>query len=190
MDGHSDSARPLPEMLGDVPPEHDLRGRLIVLVIYACGAAAWVGISAAGEDWVTRLALLIVTAPLFGVAAFIARAVQRFACWSWFFLGAWAVLLLPAAVGVLVYEDDAGTAAVVSAAVVMLSLGALHYLWVRRWDFWTDARLDLRRQRPRAVTAEWRAARLASIGASPVVRRTVSPQPGALWRRSTSAVRP
>lgn len=190
MDASPNSARPLADMLGAVPPEHDLRGRIIVLMIYACGALAWAGIAADGPDWGTRLALAVLAAPVFAVAAFIARAVERFACWSWFFLSAWAALLLPGAVGVLIYEDDAGTAAVLSAAAVTLSLGALHYLWVRRWDFWADARLERRRPRPRAVTPEWRAARLAQIGAQSVRSgRTVSPRPGALWMRRTPAVR-
>jgi hypothetical protein len=178
-------------MLGDVPPEHDLRGRMVVLMIYACGAIAWgtVVFDMPGT-WEDRLVRLVVGAPLFGFAWFMARAVERFACWSWFFLSAWAVLLLPGAVGVLMYEDDAGTAAVVSAAAIMLSLGALHYLWVRRWDFWADTRFERLRPRRRVVTPEWRAARLAGIGTGAVrVRRTVSPRPGALWMRSASAVR-
>ena len=185
MERHSESSAPLADMLGDVPPEHDLRGRLIVLAIYACGALLWVGfLFEAGP------AMFLVGASVFAFAAFIARAVDRFACWSWFFLGAWALLLLPGAVGVLVYEDDAGQAAVISAAAVMLSLGALHYLWVRRWDFWTDTRLEVRRPPPpRAVTPEWRAARLARIGSQPVRSRSVSPRPGALWMRRMTGIR-
>ncbi len=75
-----------------------------------------------------------------------------------------------------------------AAAMAMMLLGALHYLWLRRWDFWTDARLERRRPPPRAVTPEWRAARLARIAAEAGrVRRTVSPRPGALWMRRTCA---
>ena len=185
----SEPAPPLADMLGDVPPEHDLRGRMIVLVIYACGAIAWATVVFdMPGGWEERLLRFVVGAPVFGCAWFIARAVERFACWSWFFLGAWAVLLLPGAVGVLAYEDDAGLAAVLSAVAVMLSLGALHYLWVRRWDFWADTRLERLRPRRRVVTPEWRAARLARIGADHGrARRTVSPRPGALWMRRTRA---
>lgn len=186
MDQPAASPRPLADMLGDVPPEHDLRGRMIVLMIYACGVVAWgtVVFDMPG-DRVDRLIRLLAGAPLFGCAWFIARAVERFACWSWFFLGAWAVLLLPGAVGVLAYEDDAGMAAVISAAAIMLSLGALHYLWVRRWDFWADPRLVSLRPRTRHVTRQWRAARLARIGTAPRPR-AASPRPGALWMRRSA----
>jgi hypothetical protein len=75
-----------------------------------------------------------------------------------------------------------------AAAGVMMLTGALHYLWLRRWDLWTDARLEHRRPPPRAVTAEWSTARLARMAAEAGrVRRRVSPRPGALWMRRTSA---
>jgi hypothetical protein len=177
-------------MLGKAPPEHDLRGRILVLMIYACGAM-WVTVvfdmPAGWEGWLFGF---VVGAPAFAVAAYIARAVNRFACWSWFFLAGWFALALLPIVGAFLYADLGEPESVTAAAGAMMLLGALHYLWLRRWDFWTDARLELRRPAPRAVTPEWRAERLARIGTEPArSRRTVSPQPGALWMRRTSAVR-
>jgi hypothetical protein len=190
MDEHPGSARPLVEMLGDVPPEHDLRGRLIVLAIYACGALFWVGFLFEADGWGAGLAIFLVGAPVFAIAAFIARAVERFACWSWFFVGGWLALFLLPIVAAFAFRDIRDGEAVTAAAIAMMLLGALHYLWVRRWDFWADARLEARRPAPRAVTPEWRAARLACIGARPLrSRRAIPPQPGALWKRRTFAVR-
>jgi hypothetical protein len=191
VDAHIDRTRPLAEMLGDVPPEHDLRGRIIVFIIYACGAAAWAttlfDVRGGWGAWMFRF---VVGASVFAVATYIARAVNRFACWSWFFVGGWFALALLAIVGAFSYADMGDPEAVTAAAVAMMLLGALRYLWLRRWDFWADARLELRGPPPRAVTSEWRAARLAQIGAQSVrSRRTVSPRPGALWMRRTSAVR-
>lgn len=187
MDEHPDPTCPLPDMVGDVPPEHDLRGRLMVLGIYACGAVLWAGIVFEAWEWGTRLALLIVAAPLFATAAFIARAVNRFECWSWFFVVGWFALFL-SGIGTAFFLGDFTRSEMVSAAAMaMMLLGALHYLWLRRWDFWADARLERRRPPPRAVTPEWRAARLARMAPEAGrVHRTVSPRPGALWMRRTS----
>jgi hypothetical protein len=190
MDAHSDSARPLAEMLGDVPPEHDLRGRVIVLVIYACAALVWAEILIKADGWGVALALLVVTAPVLAVAAYIARAVNRFECWSWFFISGWFSLFLIGIVAAFAFRDFHESEVVSAAAVAMMLLGALHYLWLRRWDFWADARLEARRPALRAVTPEWRAARLARIGAQSVrSRRTAPPRPGALWMRRKSTVR-
>jgi hypothetical protein len=189
MEEHSDSTRPLPDMLGDVPPEHDLRGRMIVLTIYACGTLVWAGFVFEGDEGPgPRLVFFIAGALIFVWTALVARAVERFACWSWFFVAGAAVLALPGAAGALVYDDLSGSGAVAAAAGVMLSLGTLHYLWVRRRDFWIDARLERLRPRSRVVTPEWRAARLARIGTQSVcARRRVSPRPGALWMHRTGA---
>jgi hypothetical protein len=164
---------------------------MIVLTIYACGAVLWATVVFdMPGGWVDWLLRFVVGAPLFACAWFFARAVERFACWSWFFVGGWLVMLLLAAVNTLSYRGifDAGGAS--AAAGGMMLLGVLHYLWLRRWDFWADTRLESLRVRPRVVTPEWRAARLARIQAGtgrPC--RTVSPRPGALWMRRTHAVR-
>jgi hypothetical protein len=194
MDAHADSARPLPDMLGEVPPEHDLRGRMLVLLIYACGTMLWAAFLLMGDTWGQRVVLFIVAVPFFATAAFLARAVTRFECWSWFFVGGWfALVFLVIVAGFLVsaFSPVGFTEAemMTAAPIAMMLLGALHYLWLRRWDFWTDAMLERRRPRLRAVTPEWRAARLAGIGSQTVRRRTVSPRPGALWLARTSDVR-
>lgn len=188
MEGHTESARPLPDMLGDVAPEHDLRGRMIVLVIYASGALAWAalvfGMRGVGE----RLVGLVVGALLFACAAFVARAVERFACWSWFFAVGWLVLILVEVALNFSYQPLSGAEAVSVAAGAMMLLGALHYLWLRRWDFWVDARLERRRRGARVVTPEWRAARLAAMGPSGRARLP-APVAGALWMRRASPAR-
>ncbi|HEU4884309.1 MAG TPA: hypothetical protein VFT45_18785 [Longimicrobium sp.] len=159
-------------------------------MIYACGTAMWaIVVFDAPGGWGMWVLGFAVGAPVFAVAAYIARAVDRFACWSWFFVGGWFALALLTIVGAFSYADLGDPEALTAAATAMMLLGALHYLWVRRWDFWADARLERRRPPPRAVTPEWRAARLARMGTQTVRRRTVSPQPGALWMRRTSPVR-
>ncbi|MBW3570623.1 MAG: hypothetical protein KY467_05915 [Gemmatimonadetes bacterium] len=176
---HSD--RPLPEMVGDAAPEHDLRGRIIVRVMYGCGVLAWATLPfAENATWGERLALFVGGALVFAWTALIAGAVERFACWSWFFVVGWFVLLLLGALDTLSYEHrtrgEAGSAC--AAALVLLS--ALHYLWLRRWDFWADARLEARCV-VRRVTPEWRRARLARMRAAPQRLPGGSPRPGELW---------
>jgi hypothetical protein len=121
--------------------------------------------------------------------AYVANGLRRFECWAWFFVAGSLVMPLPGVAWILFGEPSPATTVTTSAAFMMLA-GALHYLWVRRWDFWNDARLERRRKAPRAVPPEWRAARLARIGAGPLrSRRAIPPQPGALWMRRPSAVR-
>ena len=125
---------------------------MMVLGICACGAVPWVGIVLEGDGWATRLALFVVAAPIFATAAFIARAVNRFQCWSWFFVIGWFALFLLGIGTAFSLGDFTRPEMVSAAAMVMMLLGALHYLWLRRWDFWADARLERRRPHPRAVT--------------------------------------
>jgi hypothetical protein len=187
MNEAPDSARPLAEMLGDVPPEHDLRGRLLVLGIYAAGAVFWATVVFEGNSgWGERLGWFVAASPVFVCASIFARAVERFTFWSWFVLAVWLGGFLVAGVAAFFYGDLSQAEAVSAAAAVMMTLGGLHYLWLRRRDFWADLRVEHRRPAPRAVTPEWRAARLASIGTQSVcARRRVSPRPGALWIRRT-----
>jgi hypothetical protein len=176
-------------MLGDVPPEHDLRGRLLVLGIYAAGVVLWAMIAFdLGEGWEERLGMFVLASPVPVCAAIIARAVERFAFWSWAIGVVWLAVFLLVGVGALTSLDLSRAEAVSAAAAVMMMLGGLQYLWLRRRDFWADLRVEHRRPPPRAVTPEWRAARLARIGAGTGrVRRRVSPRPGALWMRRTRA---
>jgi hypothetical protein len=187
MDEHSDSARPLPEMLGEVPPEHDLRGRLMVLAISLGAAVCWVTVVFdMGAGWEERLGWFVLASPVFVCAWIFARAVERFACWSWFVLGTWLAAFLLVGLGAIFSGELSRAEAVSAAAAVMTALGGLQYLWQRRRDFWADARVQNRHPPPRAVTPEWRAARLARIGAAPH-RPRVSPRPGALWMRRSRA---
>ena len=189
MDQPADSPRPLAEMLGDVPPEHDLRGRMIVLVIYGLGAAAWATLVLEMNDgWGVRLGAFIVGAVIFAPFAYIARAVQRFASWSWAFVGGWLLLFFLIAV-TFIFDRYGSTAERGGAvATAMTFLGGLHYLWLRRWDFWADERLERLRTRRRYVTREWRAARLTQIRTAHRPR-AASPRPGALWMRHARTAR-
>jgi hypothetical protein len=122
----------------------------------------------------------------FGGAAYIAEGLRRFECWSWFFAMGWLVPWLAVLLDLLF--RPLGEETVPALAGAMMLTGAVHYLWARRREFWTDAKLEARRPPRRAVTPEWRAARLARIGAGEGrMRRRVSPRPGALWVRRTSA---
>jgi hypothetical protein len=151
------------EMLGIAPPEHDVRGRILVLALYAFGTLSAAVVITGAESPGERLPFAIGAALLFGGAAFLAEAVRRFACWSWFFVAGWLVLLLLPMLDTLVFGRLGPAEAVSSAAAVMMLAGALHYLWVRRWEFWADARLDARLPPPRRVSSGWRAERLSGL---------------------------
>lgn len=158
---HPDPA--LPELVGESPPEHDLRGRMLVLMLYACGGAAFLGMATLMRElppaqWPL---FLLFGAFFFAVAAFIAEGFRRFECWAWFFVMGW--LILPVAVVLLdPYElREAGTPAAAGFATFIAVW--MHYLWSRRWQFWSDPRIQPRARR--RVTPEWRAARLARMAA-------------------------
>jgi hypothetical protein len=186
-----DPAAPLPDMLGVAPPEHDVRGRILVLLIHGIGAGVF-GLALISPvldrpgffDYVQFVTL---GATAWASMAYLADGVRRFRCWSWFFVMWWLVPPWLAVLLALLFEP-LGEQTVPTVAGAMTLTGAVHYLWTRRWEFWADAKLEARRPAPRAVTPEWRAARLDRIAArAGRVRRTVSPRPGALWMRRTSA---
>ncbi|HEX2079167.1 MAG TPA: hypothetical protein VHG08_15690 [Longimicrobium sp.] len=171
MDARAESTDPIGEMLGVAPPEHDVRGRILVLALYALGVAAGAGLvmstadEPGGNGWALPVAGI-----LFAGAAFVAEAVRRFACWSWFFVAGWLVLLLLPMLDALAHEQLGPAELVSGTAAAMMLMGALHYLWLRRWDFWADPRLDARLPPPRRVSPQWRAARLSRLrsgGGSP-----------------------
>jgi hypothetical protein len=162
-----DPATPLPDMLGVAPPEHDVRGRILVLLIHGIGAGVFGRALIAPALEPLRLLDYILSVTLGAMAwasmAYLADGLRRFKCWSWFFVMWW---LVPPWLGVLLAllfdSFDAQTVPAVAGAMTLT--GAVHYLWTRRREFWTDAKLEARR-----------------------VRRTVSPRPGTLWMRRTSA---
>jgi hypothetical protein len=185
-----DPEAPLPDMLGVAPPEHDVRGRILILLIHGIGAGVfgYALIAAALETYLLLDCILSVSlgALAWASMAYLADGVRRFRCWSWFFVMWWLVPPWLVVLLALMFEP-LGEQTVPTIAGAMTSTGAVHYLWTRRWDFWADARLERRRPPPRAVTPEWRAARLAGIAAEAGrVRRTASDRPGALWMRRTS----
>lgn len=192
MDARTGSDLPLPEMVGVAPPEHDIRGRILVLLIYGCGAAAFAGLLVEGVynggGVMQCLVMALFGAGLFAAAAYLANGLRRFECWSWFFVVGWLALPLATALDFLLRPDQplSRPEAASAVAAVMMLLGAIHSLWVRRWDFWEEPRLEALRPRPRGVTPAWRAARLARIGAGLPSLRVPAPTAGALWmRRST-----
>jgi hypothetical protein len=176
MDARAESTDPIVDMLGVAPPEHDVRGRILVLALYGCGVFGWGATVMINADTpALRLPVLVLGGLLFAGAAFIAEAVRRFACWAWFFVAGWLVLLLLPMLDVLFFRELGPAEIVSSTAAAMMLMGALHYLWVRRWDFWVDARLDARLPPPRRVSPGWRAARLSGIGTASGGPRSASP---------------
>lgn len=194
MDARTDSHAPLPDMLGIAPPEHDVRGRILVLLIHGIGVTI-LGVALvvpAANEAEPGMRILSAAAGVLGVgsAVCLAEGLRKFRCWAWFFMMYW--LAPPLLVSPLILLDGSLSRSekATAAAAGMMVLGAVHYLWTRRREFLPDAKLESRRPRLRTVTPEWRAARLARIGAETGrVRGTVSPRAGALWMRRASAVR-
>lgn len=191
MDAHADADRPLAEMMGVAPPEHDIRGQLLVLLLYGTGLAALAAALMVPVNFESNRPAWLVWAGLgaggLGAAAFIAEGLRRFECWSWFFAMGWLVPPLSGLAFFIIDESPSTAATISSIAGGMTLLGAIHYLWQRRWDFWAQPRAAAL-PAPRRVTPEWRSARLAGIRTDPArVRLTVTPRPGALWMRGTRA---
>lgn len=164
MDARAESTDPVAEMLGVAPPEHDVRGRVLVLALHSCGivgAGAVVVINWHSSG--LRLLVAILACLILAGTAFLAEAVRRFACWSWFFVAGWLVLFLLPMLDALAHERLGRAEAVSGMAAAMMLMGALHYLWVRRWDFWADPRLEARLPPLRRVSPQWRAARLSGL---------------------------
>ncbi|WP_420128885.1 hypothetical protein [Longimicrobium sp.] len=188
-----DPDAPLPEMLGVAPPEHDARGHILVLLVHGMGATVlgWSVLAPAYDayevgEWVLIVVLGVLVCAGIG---YLADGMRRFKCWVWFFVMGWLVPAMAVGLGELLFGTLTPEDGIVIVGTMMV-MGAVHYLWARRREFWVDARLEARRPRHRSVTPEWRAARLARIGAGPGgERRTVSPRPGALWLRRASAGR-
>ena len=192
MHTSADPDRPLAEMMGVAPPEHDIRGQLLVLLLYGCGAASLGasliapvldGMPLSAWSYALPLGLLGL-----GCAVYVAEGLRRFECWSWFFAMGWLVPPLAGLAFAVAHESTSTGERISCAAAGMTLLGAIHYLWQRRWDFWVQPRPGARRAARRRVTPEWRAARLAGIRMDPArVPLTVSPRPGAFWTRGTRA---
>jgi hypothetical protein len=157
------SDRALPELVGESPPEHDLRGRMLVLMLYACGGAAFLGMAMLMRELppAQRPLLLLFGGFFFAVAAFIAEGFRRFECWAWFFVMGW--LVLPVGFVLMApYElREVGTPAAIGFGTFIALW--MHYLWSRRWQFWSDPRIAPPPRR--RVTPEWRAGRLARMAA-------------------------
>jgi hypothetical protein len=186
-----DPPAPLPDMLGVAPPEHDVRGRILYLLIYGMGAGvfALALIAPASDAYSLTEYVSFAMLGALGCAsiAYLADGLRRFECRAWFFVMGW---LAPAWLGTLLglLFREFGEEVVPAVAGAMMMTGAVHYLWTRRREFWTDAKLEARRPPRCVVTPRWRAARLARIAAEAGrVRRPVSPRPGTLWMRRTSA---
>jgi hypothetical protein len=184
MDGPTHPEAPLPDILGVAPPEHDLLGRVLILLIHTC--AAWVLalalVAPVGDGRPVGECVTMAALGGLGCAAlmYLAEGVRRFRCWAWFFVVAWLALPLPGVLAMLLSPIASMTEDVTSFAAGVMLIGGLRYLWQRRWDFWVDARLDARFRAPRGVSAEWCAARRAQLAAS-VPRRPAAPVAGALW---------
>lgn len=178
-------------MLGVAPPEHDVGGRILILLMHAFGVVILGAALAASMEGEVAPGAVILYAILgmfgLGGAVYIAEGLRRFECWAWFFAMGWLVPPWLAVLFGLLFEP-LGEETLATVAAGMMLTGAVHYLWARRREFWTNAKLEARRPPPRAVTPEWRAARLAGIAAEAGrVQRRASPRPGALWMRRTSA---
>ncbi|HEX6040217.1 hypothetical protein [Longimicrobium sp.] len=171
MDAPRTPESPDLELLGVSPPEHGVAGHVLIALMYgAIPTAMLIAILVEPHppgDW----GMMVWTVILGALSAFIAESFRRFEAWSWFFL----VLL----VGRIVFEvvlvlDEVSpgeAAAIAGGCAPMLAL--VHYLWARRWQFWSDppARASRSPER-RWVTPAWRAARLARM--ADVHRRALS----------------
>lgn len=183
MDARAGSDLPLQGMLGEGPPEHGLRGNTLVLLVYGCGAWVFaVSLKADGPPG-ARWSAALLGLMAFAIAAYVAGGLRRFRGWAWFFVVGWLVLLCPL---FLLAPYDLPWSTPVSYLAGVTMAASIHYLWIRRGDFWLDARIAALQRRPRWVTSEWRAARLARIGAGLPSLRVPAPTAGALWMRRSA----
>lgn len=162
MDAHPTPDLPVHDLVAESPPEHAMPGRTLILLVHAVGWTAFVALAFSRPVSSETAALAVFGAlfPLFG--AYLGEALRRFECWSWFF----AIPLL-CAVGLTMLANVGGLPAWEAACAATFSiplLGWIHYLWVRRWQFWSEWPARPRPVR-RRVSPAWRAARLARIGA-------------------------
>lgn len=183
MDERPDSHLPLAGMLGEGPPEHGLRGRALLALVYGCGAWAFAASLRVDNGRADSLAAVLLGAMAFGVAVCVAEGLRRFRSWAWFFAAGWLGLLCPV---LLLAPGEMPWPAPVSYLAGVMGIGWIHSLWTRRGDFLPDERVEALRRRPRWVTREWRAARLARMNTVLPLPRAAAPVAGALWTRGSA----
>jgi hypothetical protein len=161
MNAPQDLPSPDVDLLGVSPPEHGLPGRALMVLLYMAAPAA--AFSWALTEWQREDPMPAVgfTAIVFAFGTYLAESLRRFECWSWFFT-------MPLLTGVVltllaVMADSAPREAVGFAGLCAPVAAWMHYLWTRRWQFWSDGPSRPAPRSERWVTPEWRAARLAGM---------------------------
>lgn len=176
------------DLFGVSPPEHGVLGRALIVLIHCIIPAAGI-VALIVRPWERgdRADMVVAGVVFLLWGAYVAECLRRFECWAWFFVMPLllAVTVLPllamGAAAFILIRGGTPPSEVLGYGGLSIPLVAwIHYLWSRRWDFWSDPPSRARRRPERRwVTPEWRAARLARLGSVATSPRVKGARPPA-----------